>query len=308
MSVLLADIGGTNSRLCLADDSRQLFRATTYENRNFDSFEKVLQAFLDETADSPRPSTVALAIAGPVFGDRVQMVNLDWGFSRKELTAAFGFDRFEVLNDFSALAWATTAFRDADLVRVGGGAARPDHATAILGPGTGLGVSGLVPGPAGWSAVSGEGGHATLAAATRAEAEIIEIVRREYGHCSAERIVSGPGLALLHRVMWGPVIEPAEVSRLALDGNPEAQETLRMFFCFLGTVAGNLAVTLGALGGVYIAGGVVPQLADSFSRSGFRERFESKGRTSDYLAAIPTSVVIADYPAFTGLLSYLSRR
>ena len=107
MSVLLADIGGTNSRLCLADDSRQLFRATTYENRNFDSFEKVLQAFLDETADSPRPSTVALAIAGPVFGDRVQMVNLDWGFSRKELTAAFGFDRFEVLNDFSALATGT---------------------------------------------------------------------------------------------------------------------------------------------------------------------------------------------------------
>lgn len=265
-----------------------------------------MQAFLDEAAPATMPATAALAIAGPVFGDQIQMVNLDWGFSRKDLRAAHGFERLEVLNDFNALAWATPALREEDLVRVGGGQADPEHATAILGPGTGLGVSGLVPGPTGWSAVSGEGGHTTLPAANRAEAEIIEIVRREHGHCSAERIVSGPGLGLLHRVMWGSVLEPDEVTRRAIDGDPEARETLQMFFCFLGTVAGNVAVTLGALGGVFIAGGIVPRLVEPFLHSGFRERFESKGRTSDYLARIPTSVVIAEYPAFTGLMNYLA--
>jgi len=186
---------------------------------------------------------------------------------------------------------------------------------AVLGPGSGLGVGGLLPAADGWAAISGEGGHHTLAAMNREEADVIDAVRDESGHCSAERILSGPGLVRLYRALAkmagresAPEITPADVSALAKQGEPLARRTYAMFFAMLGTVAGNLALILGARGGVYVAGGIVPRVLEAFERSEFRERFVAKGRYRSYLEAIPTYVITDAVPAFLGLRSLLGYR
>jgi len=191
----------------------------------------------------------------------------------------------------------------------------PRTTLATLGPGSGLGVSALVPATDGWAVMSGEGGHISMPAATRDEQDVIALLRDRFdGHCSAERVLSGPGLvnlyvALAERVGRGqPTVTPEDVTHLAKQGEPLARKTLAMFFAMLGTVAANLAVLTGARGGVYIAGGIVPRLVDELQRSEFRARFEAKGRYRPYLAAIPTFVITAPLPAFRGLRYLLGYR
>jgi glucokinase len=185
---------------------------------------------------------------------------------------------------------------------------------ATLGPGSGIGVAAMVPASDGWAVMTGEGGHVSMPAQTDEEEAVIARLRERFGHCSAERILSGPGLVNLYVALaelagrGQPTVTAEDVTNLARQGEPLARKTLGMFFAMLGTVAGDVALTTGARGGVYVAGGIVPRFVELLRKSEFRARFEAKGRYRDYLAAIPTFVVTAPLPAFRGLRYLLGYR
>jgi glucokinase len=312
---LMADIGATTTRCALVDDKGQELAPETFDNVDFTGVTGVLRVYLDHRRASDRPTRAALAVAAPITGDDVQMINIGWRFSQHELKRELDLKRLHVVNDFAAIAWALPLLTPADAVKVGGGESVPRAPLAALGPGSGLGVSALVPAADGWAVVSGEGGHVTLPAGTREEHEVITLLRERFdGHCSAERALSGPGLVNLYVALGElagrgrPTVTPEDVTNLAKQGEPLARKTLAMFFAMLGTIASNLAVTTGARGGVYIAGGIVPRLADPLSKSEFRARFEDKGRYREYLAAIPTYLITAPLPAFRGLKYVLGYR
>jgi glucokinase len=306
MTDLVADIGGTNARFALLENGA-VTRQRTYHGRDFPAFEGALAAFL--AAEGARPEAAALAVASPVTGDEIVFTNSPWSFRVSALRDRFGFARLRVVNDFEANALAIPLLGPAELVQVGDGAAVPGAPAAILGPGSGLGVAGLVRGPAGWIAVPGEGGHATMPAFEEREAAVLAKLRVRFGHVSAERVLSGPGLVNLHAAIAelegappGTALPPEIVEAR----DPISLATVDMFCAMLGTLAGNVALTFGARGGVYVAGGIVPKLGERFLQSAFRERFVAKGRFRDYLATIPTFVVIHPVPAFVGLAGLLA--
>lgn len=312
---LMADIGATTTRCALLDDKGNEVAAETFENADFTGVEGVLRVYLDHRRASDRPQRAALAIAAPIVGDGVQMTNIGWRFSQLELMHALDLKRLHVVNDFEAIAWSLPQLRSGDAAQIGGGASVLRTTMAALGPGSGLGVSGLVPAADGWAALTGEGGHVAMAATTREEQDVIALLRERFdGHCSAERVLSGPGLVNLYVALaqlagrGQPTVNPEDVTNLAKQGEPLARKTLAMFFAMLGTVAANLAVTMGARGGVYIAGGIVPRYIEQLRKSEFRARFEAKGRYRGYLAAIPTYVITVPLPAFRGLKFLLGYR
>lgn len=305
MTVLLADIGGTNTRCALGADDGRISGVRAFANREFGGVADVLRRYLQEAAPAAPIRRGALAVAAPIRDDRVGMINIAWAFSAEELRRALRLDRLQLLNDFAALAWALPALGPQDLAAVGGGAALAGFPKVVLGPGTGLGVASLVPVRGEWQAVAGEGGHVTLAALDERDEAVIRRARERYGHCSAERLLSGAGLGFLHAALHGGAESDAiEVGQRARAGEPAAIQTFERFFRLLGSVAGNLALTLGAFGGVYIGGGIVPRYLDLLQRSAFRECFEAKGRYREYLRAIPTSVIVAPHPALRGLAAY----
>ena len=308
---LLGDVGGTNARFAWqAGVGAQLQDLATLATADHASLSHALRTYL-RGLGRQAPPWCSIGIANPVTGDRVQMTNSRWSFSIEALRVELGFERLVVINDFTALALALPDLPHTALVQFGGGAAVAQAARALIGPGTGLGVSGLLPAPqpGRWIALEGEGGHVTLAPATAREAEVLSVLRERYGHASAERALSGPGLEALHDALCqlesgAPTValSAAEVTERALAGtDPRCVEALDLFCGFLGNVAGNLALTLGARGGVYIGGGIVPRLGGAFARSRFRACFENKGRFQSYLASIPVYVIRAETsPALLG--------
>lgn len=311
---LIADIGATYTRCALLDDAAATLARQKFSNREFAGIEDVLGAYLDECRALGRPDRAALAVAAPEIGDDFEMLNLGWRFSRTGLQESLELRELHIVNDFAAVARGLPTLTASDYTQIGGGDPVAGAPLVVLGPGSGLGVASLVPSGDGWKAVPGEGGHVTLAAVTSAEAEATGHIRNSIGHCSAERVLSGPGLARLHATLGElagltvPRTTAAEVTQLARQGDPLAADTLGMFFAFLGTVAADLTLTLGARGGVYIAGGIVPRLIDLVAASGFRERFEAKGRYREYMATIPTRVITEPVPAFRGLRQLLGER
>jgi glucokinase len=311
----MADIGATTTRCALIDDKGQELAPEIFENADFTGVVGVLRVYLEHRRASDRPVRAALAVAAPILGDDVQMINIGWRFSQSELKQALELKRLTVVNDFAAVAWALPQLGPADVVRIGGGDSVPRTPLATLGPGSGLGVAALVPAADGWAVMTGEGGHVSMPAVTHDEEPVIGLLRDRFdGHCSAERVLSGPGLVNLYVALaqiagrGQPTVTPEDVTNLAKQGEPLARKTLGMFFAMLGTVAANLAVTTGARGGVYIAGGIVPRFVEQLRQSEFRERFENKGRYRQYLAAIPTHVITAPLPAFRGLKHLLGYR
>ena len=295
---LLADVGGTRVRLAWLDRAgARPVRAAAYLSAEHAGIDAVIDRYLDEQR-LPTPRAAALAVAASVAGDRVEMSNLPWAFSVRALTRRWRLDRLLVLNDFAALARGLPAAPRGELTRVGGGSAVAGAPLAVLGPGTGLGVAGLLPGPTGPLPVVGEGGHVSLSAGNAEEERVIAQLRARFGHVSAERALSGAGLVNLHRACCeldgrdAGELDPAAISDRARAGSdPDCVRALALFFAFLGSVAGDLALTLGARGGVFIAGGIVPRLGDAIAGSAFRDRFEAKGRFRSYLQRIPTRVV-----------------
>jgi glucokinase len=308
---LLGDVGGTNARFAWqAHDGAPLEDVIALSTAAHASLADALADYL-KTTGRTAPPWCAIGIANPITGDQVQMTNSHWSFSIKAVQQAIGFERLVVINDFTALALALQDLKPADLKQLGGGNSVVGAPLGLIGPGTGLGVSGLVPqdGLGRWTPLQGEGGHVSLAASNAREFALLQIIRDTYGHASAERAVSGMGLETLHAAICkldgigGTTHLPAaEVSRCGLaNSNPQCVEALALFCSFLGNVAGNLALTLGARGGVYIGGGIVPRLGDYFAASGFRAAFEDKGRFRAYLAPIPVFVIHAEVsPALLG--------
>lgn len=310
---LLGDIGGTNARLALQAGTGPPERVARLACEAYPELAEALAAYLAEHARGRAPEAAALAVAAPVTGDRVAFTNSPWSFSIMGLKRRLGLGQLAVVNDFTAAALSVPRLGQEDLVQVGGGTPVPGAPVAVIGPGTGLGVSGLIPADSGWIPLATEGGHATLAPADDREDQVLAAIRRRFGHASAERALSGQGLvnlcaALVEAGMAeaepGGVLpgSPEDVTRGALEeGSPLCLAALEMFCAMLGTAASNLALTLGALGGVYIAGGIVPKLGDAFAASPFRRRFEDKGRYRGYLAKIPTRVIVHRAPALLGL-------
>ena len=308
---LVADIGGSNARFALMDPGGRPTRVVTLAVRDHATLSDAVAAYLQQQAmECPREA--AIAIANPVCGDQVRMTNHHWSFSVEQTRQQLGLDRLLLLNDFTALALALPLLEAHELRQIGGGAPAPG-AIALLGPGTGLGVSGLIPAGAGqWLPISGEGGHATLAPADARESLILDICRERHGHVSAERLLSGIGLPCLHQAIAAlsgeqpDPLSPADiVARGLAAADAHCSEALSVFCSLLGNFAGNLALTLGARGGVYIGGGIVPRLGEYLAASAFRRRFEDKGRFREYLAPLPVYVIHASEPALRGAAAAL---
>lgn len=314
---LLGDIGGTNARFgWQVSEDAAITRVQVLPCAEHASLLDAAQTYLRQQGMSVPPSA-AFGIANPVTGDQVSMTNHHWKFSINALREGLGLSRLLLLNDFAALALSLTLLTEAQKRPVGGGQASPDAAVGLIGPGTGLGVSGLI--PLGyrnkWIPIAGEGGHVSLSASTALEFAAIGQFQKRYGHVSAERVISGAGLVDLYHALCelkdGQGLEittPAQVLERAQEKpGSTANEALDMFCAFLGSVAGDLALTLGARGGIYIGGGIVPRLGQRFDASPFRERFEAKGRFKSYLQEIPTWVIHSPVsPALQGASQALS--
>jgi glucokinase len=312
---LLADIGGTYARFALETAPGRFEQGQALRCADFADLDSALAAYLARlpSAAASRIEHVAVVIAAPVEGDEVQMTNQPWRFSIERLRQRLGFPTLVVVNDFTALAMSLPRLAPAQRRAVGGGVQRERAVMGLLGAGTGLGMSGVVPAGDGWVALGTEGGHASFSPCDAREAAVLDHARRLYGHVSFERLLSGPGLGLIHQALAHAAgrrvapLEAPEITQRALAGEDAAcVEALEVFCAMLGTAAGNLAVTLGALGGIYIGSGIVPRLGTWFDRSPFRARFEQKGRFSDYLRRIPTYVLTAEDATFVGASAVLA--
>lgn len=312
---LLADVGGTNARFAWqAAPAAAISDVRILPCADHPTLQAAMHAYLNGL-DRGRPEAAAIAIANPITGDAVHMTNHHWSFSQRAVQAEFGLQTLKLLNDFTALALALPDLPASELRQVGGGVADPDSAVALLGAGTGLGVSGLLPDRrGGWLPINGEGGHVTLPAVSPRERLVMDGLIRLHGRASAERLLCGQGLvdvcAILCEADGVPeraLHSPADVTEAATtDRLPQATEALTHFCALLGSVAGNLALTLGARGGVYIGGGIVPRLGGWFDASPFRQRFEDKGRFAGYLQAIPVWVITSSQsPALLGAVRAL---
>lgn len=304
---LLADIGGTRARFAVTDGTR-IGPIDSMMTGEYASAVDAIRHFLSRQQGVQEVDSAVIAAAGPVSGGRCTLTNASWVLETAELMRAFRLRELNMVNDLVALAWATPQLGAFDLQAVGGGNEVAAEPVAVIAPGTGLGMACFVPGGERPSVLSSEGGHATLPAATAAEAEIIEALRRRYGHVSAERVLSGGGLENIYAVLLDRQDDGTErlpaphIVQAAMDGSsPRARQALDVFCGFLGGVAGNVALTFEARGGVLFAGGIVPRIVDHLRHSDFRTRFEGKGRFARYLERIPTRVIVRPEPTFLGL-------
>ncbi|PWT89033.1 MAG: glucokinase [Proteobacteria bacterium] len=308
--VLLGDIGATNARFAVLSGGF-LGPIQHFSVSDFPRFTDAVAAFLERC--SAPVQAAAIAVAGPIEKNRCVLTNSSWIVDAAELASEFGISRTLIRNDFEATAFALPHLGQSDLHRVGAGEADTDAPAVVLGPGTGLGVACLAPGNGGSPVViASEGGHATFPASSRREDAILEHMRRAFGHVSAERVISGPGLENLYAAivavegLAAPPRDAAAITSAALAGDcAAARDAVDTFCAMLGTFAGNMALTFGARGGVFIAGGIAPRILQLLTASEFRTRFESKGRFRPYLTAIPTSVIVHPAATFLGLQSIL---
>ena len=311
--VLLADIGATNARFALLANG-ELGRVRTFNVADFARFDDVVAAFLEDSADQVRATHALVAVAGPVEGTHSVLTNSSWLIDAYELRKTFGLEA-RIVNDFEATGFSLPCLDAADLCVIGGGQATDGAPMAVLGPGTGLGVACLVPASNRFIVLASEGGHATLAGACDREDRILNHLRQRFGHVSAERALSGDGLENIYQAIAtveGIDATPssaAEITKSALEGGSQtAVAALDTFCALLGSFAGSVALTFGARGGVYIAGGIAPRIVDFLTRSEFRRRFEAKGRFQSYLESVPTNVIVHPAATFVGLKSLVQRR
>ena len=317
---LVADIGGTNVRFGLVAPGSRLaadiraFRCAAFAGPAEAAHQYLAELSSQQGSAFCAPRWAAFAVATAVGEGRIALTNSAWDFSRGEVEQALHLDGLLLLNDFEALALSLPGL-GAHQLRCHGALPVARGTLAVLGPGTGLGVGGLVETDSGWRAIAGEGGHATLAAADDFEDEILRTVRTEFGHVSAERLLSGIGLPVLHRAVarvQGLPFEALDAQQIGQRGaarsDPACELTLATFCAMLGSFAGNVALTLGARDGVYIGGGVVPHFTEFFFASRFRERFEAKGRFRAYLERVPTALIIEPHAALTGAAAAIEGR
>lgn len=311
---IVADIGGTNARFSRVSlTTMELDKVAVYPCATFASLADALQHYQQQQQLTDLKH-VAIAIACPVTGDEISMTNFHWHFSVSAMQRQLGLDRLLVMNDFTAVAMCLPALGSNDKVQLGQGSAKQNQPMAVLGAGTGLGVAHLINVDGKFMPLPGEGGHVDWAAQTEQEWFIQQVLTKEYGHVSPERLLSGPGLeaiyralALYRRLDVAP-LSAGEIGSQALAGSSElATATVAQFFASLGSVAGDLALTLSTFGGVYVAGGIAPKLLPLMAASEFRSRFEAKGRFSAFNRQIATYIVTAPQPGLLGAAVYLKQ-
>lgn len=310
---LLADIGGTNARFALEYGEGEIADVLTLACADFAEFALAVRAYLHRRSCAGVRHAI-VAIANPVAGDFIKMTNHHWEFSIEATRRELSFETLLVVNDFAALAMAVPTLEHDEIEQIGGGKAHSQGVIALVGAGTGLGVAGLMAVGDRWLTIESEGGHVAFSPSDERELAVLQYCWQRYEHVSAERLVSGPGISLIHEALAARQssctqsnLTAAEIVSLALSGDDAlCRETMDCFCSMLGTVAANLAVTLCSKGGIYIGGGIVPRLGKYFAVSPFRSRFESKGRFSSFTAQIPTSVITAPFPAFQGAAAILS--
>ena len=309
---LLADIGATHARFALQTGPREFHAVRVLQCDDFAGIVPLVRSYLSDHAGLELKHG-ALALANPVHGDLIRMTNRDWQFSTDEVRRELGLQTLLVVNDFTALAMAIPTLGADDLMKVGGGAAAPKSVIGVLGPGTGLGCSGVIPTVDGFVTLGSEGGHNNFAPADEREIAILQYAWQTWPHVSTERLISGPGMEIIYRALSRrnglqvrDLTSQQIIAGALKERDPLCVEVLECFCAMLGSAAANLAVTLGAFGGIYIGGGIVPRMGEWFQHSPFRVRFEAKGRFSSYLAEIPTYVITTANPAFHGVASILS--
>lgn len=313
---LLADIGGTFARFALEVGPGIFEHSVSLRCADHADFHAAVSAYwssIPATACGAGIKNAAIAIATPVSGDQVRMTNYHWQFSIEQMRERLHLDNLVVVNDFTALAMALPSLLPNQRRQVGTGTPVPRSVIGLIGAGSGLGVSGLIPANDGWVALGTEGGHTSFSPRDERELAVLQYAWRHYAHVSFERLVSGAGIALIYRALAERAgradehLSAPDITQRALDGRDSVcVETIDTFCGMLGTAAANLAVTQGAFGGIYIGGGIVPRLGSYFDRSIFRARFEDKGRFSDYVKAIPTYVITADNATLLGVAAILS--
>lgn len=304
---LVADIGGTNTRVALfAPQSGRLEALANYTNRDYAEPGDVIEDWLG-TLQSPGPEVCCIAVAAPDSGDRVEMVNMDWSFSRSELVQRFGFKAARWLNDFEANAYSLPHLAEADRYLIHAGKSDGDK-LATIGPGTGLGGATLEWLPGGHAARACEPGHTGLSPASETELELFRYLHHQHGEVYTELLVSGPGLTRIHGALaaiQGQGLEeellPSEVTRRALSGEDGlARQALEIFCALLGSACGDFVLANGAYGGLYLAGGIVPRIRDFLLASDFHHRFTAKGPMEPKLSTIPVFAITHPQPGLLG--------
>ena len=315
---LVADIGGTNARFAVCDGlSRELRCCRTYPVAEYENFSDALETYLADVAGrgwSPTPERACVGSAAPIRGDVIRFTNSTWSLDRRALARQLDAAVY-LINDFAAVGYAVMTLSKGDWHQLGGQAPEAGFPKGVLGAGTGLGVCSLFAVDGIYHVVEGEGGHVDFAPVDAQEIAVLQILTGRFGHVSAERLLSGAGLvniytALAHLGDKRPLHDSAPaITEAALAGvEPLAVQTLELFCRVLGSTAGNLALTFGARGGIYIAGGIAPRVTDFLTRSDFRTRFEAKGRYASYLRDIPVRLVTREHLGLEGASAYLRQR
>jgi len=317
--VLLADIGGTNARFALAEpdapDPLMLESVREFAVADFPSLGDAARHYLDAIAPTPLDDagirSGVFAVAGRVDGDEARITNHPWVISRSRIQQALGFDRLRLINDFASQAMSIVLLRGDALVAIGGASGQAfdrnrDRTYAVIGPGTGLGVGALIVRDGRTYPLETEGGHVSFPPGTPEEIDILERLSAQFGRVSNERLICGPGLVNIHRALSeiagvdpGPM-KPADITARAAQGDRLCMRAVDVFCAVFGAIAGDLVLTTGSWDGVYLTGGLVPKMLTALQHSGFRQRFEHKGRFSATMAAVPTLAVVHPQPGLLG--------
>jgi glucokinase len=307
-TVLVGDVGGTHARFASVDCSVEPWRIAHRLDLDepFPAFADALRAYLTRSGLTPLPRAAAIAVAGPVTGGSVALTNRKWQTSETELRQ-LGFSHALLLNDFAAIAFAAANLAPDQLQTIGPElAGLKDEPISIIGAGTGFGASLLARYRGRSVAVATEGGHISFAPGNERESQVLAKLRRQYGHVSVERILSGPGLENLHQALVElsgrkPMpMHAADIAERAGRGDAECSDTIAVFCAIYGSVAGDLALAHGARGGIFLAGGIAKKIRPMLLRSEFRARFEDKGRLSGFVNAIPTRLILTEDVTFLG--------
>jgi len=306
---LIADIGGTNARFGIVDQDG-IHDVHYLDCRKYGSLIDAAQAYLQQTGQTQPVDLGVFAVAAPVQDETITFTSIPtWKTTRAEVQSSLGLGKFELMNDFEAVALSVPAIDESLLIKVGDAPPTPERAKAVIGPGTGLGVASLIWSGNRYIAQAGEGGHVTMPAVNEREFEIFQQLRVKYHHISAERVVSGKGLENLYNAIRAldkkyelPDLTAPEISQKAMKRECDTCfEALDMMVAFLGRVTGNLALTLNTRGGVYVAGGITPKISNFILNSRFLEEFEAKGRMTDFMKKIPVYLINHDAIAMKGL-------
>jgi len=298
MRFIAGDIGGTKTLLScieLEGSTRRVIKQERFESGAFPTFDDVLKLFLADLRGEISRS--CFAVAGPVIQGRASITNLPWKMNRDLLAAGFPLGTVILINDFFANAFAIPALLPADLVVINAGRPAPNEPRAVLGAGTGLGEAVLIHDGPRWRVLPSEGGHCDFAPASAEQDALLVKLREQFGHVSVERIVSGDGLTNVYKFLGGPIDlpfddMPAKIAGLAKEGDVVARRAFEMFLDCYGAEAGNLALKVMALGGVYISGGIAAKNVERFTDGRFLTAFRSKGRLEPVLSAIPISLIV----------------